>query len=479
MSHFTTSTAPTTSTLTRTFLDLAATMLADATAQRRTAHRVLLLTCGYLLVTGRSMLSRVLVVLGLAQEDWSASYRVFNAGRIDMDQLHAQVVAAWVKLWPARTPLVVVVDATHLPRSGKRMPGSGYAPAPRTPPWNRGIHKAQRFEGVSGLTPPTRRGDCRTIPLRFIPAPSPHAEPWAGHDPLKEWEAAIRCLVWLRDVLETLGHGRRQVIVLADGAYTGAPVWNSLPPHTTLVARCAMNRSLFALPDPAPCRGRPRRYGTQGLSPREQLHATPPRTTITVTVRGKERHLQVRTTGPWLVQPAPDHPLFLIMVRGIHRRTGTKRAYRTPLYFLVNAVRDRTGAWVLPASEAALVSWAWQRWEVETMHRELKSGFGLGDQQQSSALGAVTVTQWVIWIYAVLLLAALQDQRRAGRPVATGWYRGRRWTPRGVLSQVRQDLWLEGPALFAALCREHRQRPPKIAPFARRIGRWLVASHHL
>ena len=35
------------------------------------------------------------------------------------------------------------------------------------------------------------------------------------------------------------------------------------------------------------------------------------------------------------------------------------------------------GGWALPLSAPELLGWAWQRWEIEVCHRELKAGFGL------------------------------------------------------------------------------------------------------
>jgi hypothetical protein len=73
-----------------------------------------------------------------------------------------------------------------------------------------------------------------------------------------------------------------------------------------------------------------------------------------------------------------------------------------------------------------LVHWAWQRWEVEVMHRELKCGFGLGDQQQWHPTSAALVPQWVVWTYAMLVLAAQETWGTGPPPAASRWHRGRR-----------------------------------------------------
>ena len=98
-------------------------------------------------------------------------------------------------------------------------------------------------------------------------------------------------------------------------------------------------------------------------------------------------------------------------------------------------------AWALPLPPAELLAWAWQRWEVEVMHRELKSGFGLGDQQQWHPRIAALVTQCVVWTYAMLVLAAQETWGTGPPPAASRWHRGRRWTPREAVSCVREELW--------------------------------------
>ena len=126
------------------------------------------------------------------------------------------------------------------------------------------------------------------------------------------------------------------------------------------------------------------------------------------------------------------------------------------MHFLVNARQTATG-WELPYAVSYLALWVWQRWEVEVMHRELKSGWGLGDQQQWSARGAATVTQWVVWVYAVLILTGVScppSRRRSPR-----WYRQRRWTPRDLTMQLREELVTAPPRQLTPHCAWFRSNP--------------------
>lgn len=429
------------STLSVRYVNACAEMLRQATRQRRTGAQALVLTVGLLLVVGRTMLSRVLIATGRSTRDWSAAYRLFAHGRIRSDELWRQVALRWEHLYPDQAPVVMVMDATQLPRTGTKIPGSGFARAPRTPAWNPGIHRAQRWEGVSGLTPPTPMGDSRTIPLWFMPAPSASARPWRNHPPMAEWQAGMEGVQWVRNTIDPA----HPCVVVGDGGYSGAPVWNALPENTTLIARCAKNRALFALPDPdePPHRGRRRLYGRRGPAPQEQGNQQAGSQVCAILVRGKSRHLRIWVTGPWVMHLAPDHPLLLITIAGIDRSVGRSRRTRAKMHFLVNARQNGSG-WELPYPLADLAGWVWQRWEVEVMHRELKSGWGLGDQQQWSPVAAAAVTQWVVWAYAVLILTGVTMPPTQVR--TTGWHQPRRWTPRDLARALREELWTQAMA---------------------------------
>ena len=92
---------------------------------------------------------------------------------------------------------------------------------------------------------------------------------------------------------------------------------------------------------------------------------------------------------------------------------------------------------------ATLLFWAWQRWEVEVMHRELKSGFGLGQGQAWSAAGLQQTTRWVLWSYALVVLTAYQQwgMRTPDGGMVGRWHQPRRWSVGRALQQVRAELW--------------------------------------
>ena len=150
-----------------------------------------------------------------------------------------------------------------------------------------------------------------------------------------------------------------------------------------------------------------------------------------------------RVEGPFLRYGAGDTPLYLLVVRGEAYYKNGKRHYRQFAYYLVNAVHTEAGDWVLPIPVEELLFWAWQRWELEVTHREMKTDFGVGDKQCFNPHAAVASVQWGVWVYALLVLAGYRTYGLCGSPpLSTAWWSGaRRWSYARLLAQYRFTLF--------------------------------------
>ena len=97
----------------------------------------------------------------------------------------------------------------------------------------------------------------------------------------------------------------------------------------------------------------------------------------------------------------------------------------------------------MPLPVETLLFWAWQRWEIEVCHRELKANFGLGHKQCWNPQAAVASVQWSAWVYALLLLAGYRTWGLARGPdVPTRWWRGAgRWSFNTLWRAYRAALW--------------------------------------
>lgn len=406
--------------------------------QTRSYNRAVALALAELFVFTRHTITQQLIALGLNERDWSAWYRLFSEQRFDAEAASEVLFEQTLEHVGEDDLYVVVGDSTQTPRSSRKMEGSGWLRNMRTPPFMVGIHAAQRWFNGSWLMP-AENGYTRAMPLRWLPAFTEKSKPKC-HEPCKEWEAAVQFLCWLLE--QCFKHGRKQqkILMVADGSYETINLWKNLPDGIILMARSAKNRVLYYLPS-ADAHGN-RKYGERAPAPQDIWRNRKTKwRKIKLDVRGKTRRLQYYVSEPLLRKGAAERPLFLIVVRGKHNICTRRK----PLPFLVNAIQNEDGEWVLPLPIETLLFWMWQRWEVEVCHRELKSNFGLGNKQCWNPYAAVLSVQWSAWVYSIMLLAGYRTWGLSNAPpVPTRWWRGSgRWSLNTLWRGFRAALWGE------------------------------------
>ena len=407
----------------------------SALGQRRVYERVVWLVLAEIVVFARHTVTQLLLGLGRSDEDWSSWYRLFSRGRFRYDEVSEVLFQETLEHVGEEELYVVAGDGTQTRRSSLEMEGAHWLHNPQSPVFRRGIHIAQRWFNGSWLLP-AADGYSRALPLRWLPAFTEKSQPQAC-EPRKEWECAVLFLVWLRQQLAQAGRAGQRLLMVADGGYDILNLWKHLPEGVILLVRSAKNRALWFLP--AAGARRNRKYGERAPTPQQLWQGRQGWRRLTLLVRGRERHLQYKLCGPFLRKGAADRPLFLILVRG----KKNKRTRRQPLPFLVNAVATADGQWQLPLPVAQLLFWAWQRWEVEVAHRELKANFGLGHKQCWNPQAAILSVQWSAWVYSLLLLAGYRCWGLTHAPaVPSRWWSGaRRWSLNTLWRGFRAALW--------------------------------------
>ncbi|QIN82643.1 hypothetical protein GBA63_08305 [Rubrobacter tropicus] len=414
--------------------------------QERTFRRMQALLLGCLFSFARRTVTQALVTLGLTDHDWSAFYRLFNEPRLDYEVLTGCFFRKTLEHLPEERPCVAVVDGVQVPRHSHKMPGTSWLKHPKTPPFMPGPHRAQRFLHLAALLPRSAEGYTRALPLRWEPAFPEKAVLPDGTDPRKQWEPAVLAVRWLRARLDEAGRASQRLLVLGDGDFSVAKMRALLPEGVVLMTRFARNRILRELPVPETVvrRGRPRFYGPRARKPHEWLGERSGWRRARLRVRGRTVSPRYRVEGPFLLERAPGRPVFLVVVKGVQRASGRgRRARRDPAFWIVSAVRDCEG-WRLPFSAAELLSWAWQRWEVEVSHREMKTGFGLGEIQCWSKEAAVLAVQWQAWAYGVLVLAGYRAWGMGLgpiRPPGRWWNGSGRWSLGSLWRGYHYELW--------------------------------------
>lgn len=409
--------------------------------QERVFVRVVLLLFSELFAFKSHRVTDLLRAVGVVAEDWSAWYRVWEKPGRFVEELAGRVLLRESLMHvAANEPYVIGIDGTQVWRTSHQLEGSAWLKCFRNPPWKVGIHRAQRFLNGSWLTP-LRAGFCRAIPLRFLAA-FPEKAVLKAHAACTEPQAGVTFVQWVRHQLDAQGRAAQGLLCLADGVYDKPDFWRGLPGQVTALVRTAKNRALYALPAPYAGKGRRRLYGDKAPAPQDYNQQRAGWQTAHLTVRGRSRRTVYRVEGPFVRRGMADIPLFLLVVRGQRYTRYGKTKHRDPNYYLVNACWQ-ADHWQLPCAAPLLLTWAWQRWELEVVHREVKSLFGLGDKQCFQPHAALTSVQWSAWCYALLSLAAFRTFGLPTPPVTTtAWYpHPKRWTFSALLDALRADLW--------------------------------------
>lgn len=395
--------------------------------QQRVFERAVALVFAEVVVWARHTVTQLLWALGIQNEDWSAWYRLFSRGRFKEEAANRVLFGATLRHVKPDDVYVVGGDGVQIWRDSRTMEGTSWLKCPRTPVWRPGIHRAQRFFNGSWLLPP-ELGYSRAIPLRWLPAFAEKAQR-KSHEAVKEWQAALTFIEWVRAQLDEAGRLVQSLLFLGDGSYDNINVWKARPDRVVVFVRTAKNRVLYHLPGPYSGRGAHRKYGDQAPKPEAWLKQRVGWQTTTLTIRARQRRMVYRVEGPFIRRGAPDSPVFLFVVRGQTWKRPGSRGQRKPCFYLVNA-SCRDGQWTLPLPAETLLFWAWQRWELEVAHREAKSGFGLGDKQCWNPQATVASVQWSAWLYSLLLLAAYRTWGLTHHPhTSSAWWSGApRWS---------------------------------------------------
>ena len=281
-------------------------------------------------------------------------------------------------------------------------------------------------------------------PVAFSACLSAQGQACAGC-PQREWEAGLSFLHWARQELDQAGRESQLLLNLADGSFDVIGFWRDLPERTVLAVRTARNRRLYYLPEKRSGPGRPASYGALAPHPCDWLHQGISWQKREIPVRGKSILMKFQVLGPFVREGLPEIPMFLFVVKGMHRKVGKKKPHykhRKPSFYLVSAVLIN-GEWQLPLPVETILAWLWQRWELEVAHREMKSGFGVGEKQCWNPRSTISSVQWSVWVYALLLLSAYRTWGLLNAPsIPTRWWKGaKRWSFNTLWRQLRSALW--------------------------------------
>jgi hypothetical protein len=386
-----------------------------AFAQDRTMLRVATTLVALVCTSARRTLSNA-IVFKAGQGTWAADYLAFSRSRWKLDELFDAVFRVAVDQLDrldAREPVVLLLDDTSLKKSSRRIQQAQWLRDPLGPPFHvnlkyglRCLHGALRLplhklgfaaRAVSvffDLAPSAKKPGRRATPAERAAFPRLQKVMSLGN-------RAVAALLKQRQRLDALGMSTRGLLAVVDGGYTNRTVLLSLPDRVELLGRV---RKDIALCRPAIANKRGRIYG-EALPTPVQLRQDPsiPYVKVRLFYGGKLRDVRYKQLDNLLWRGgAGKRPLRLFILAPSPYRPpgrGRKLAYGDPAYLICTDLRS---------SPTFLLQGYLDRWQIEPLHRDLKTGLGVGQAQAWSDGAVPRIHGALVATWSMLVLAALQ-----------------------------------------------------------------------
>jgi len=433
------------------------------------------------LCLSRHTVTGLLYTGGRQARDWTADYRLYSQGRVDIDQLFGVARTEVESLLVKGSPLVVAMDDSILRKTGQNIPGVAWRVDPTGPPFQVNFVLGHRVLQLSAAVPFGPVGQARSIPIDFVEAPTAQ-RPKKNASPQEQ--QAYRELqrqkninaVGLRRVQLLVRKIQRDLWLTVDGRFTNRTVIKSLPESVTLIGRIRRDAKLYAVPVgelTGPKGGRPRRYGQRLATPQEiRQDDSIPWQTVKAYAAGKVHEFDIKTLEAVKWRPAgAKKVLRLIIIKPLAYRLhqGGKLLYREPAYLIC---MDPT----LPL-EKVLQAYLW-RWGIEVNFRDEKSVLGIGQAQVRNEKSVPAVPASAVAAYSFLQLAGIAVYGAAGIPQDIPdpkWLRGSKpllCPTQRLINQLRLEAWGEqikergfdgfrAPLPTGAERSDANQKPPK------------------
>lgn len=445
--------------------------LASTTQPARHAAHAL----AQLVALGRHTLTGLLTAQNRQQQDWTADYRFYSHGRVQPQTLFATARQTVEAALAPDAPLVVGVDDSLLPKTGRRVHGTAWRRDPQGPPFQVQFTWAQRVLQFSAARPLGNAGAVRMVPVDFVHAPTP-LKPRKGTDAdaqaayeeaAKAANLAALARRRLVDLRAQVPAGRK-LHVVGDGRYSNKTLLRHCPPGTVYLGRIRKDSALFHPPPAQPATGRKRIYGAKALTPEQLRQAEdPPWQTVRAYAGGQSHAFKVKVLADVRSPLCGAHPVQVVVIAplGYRLRQGGKLLYRQPAYLICT---DPT----LPVA-AVVQEYLW-RWDIEVNFREEKTLLGVGQAQVRVPTSVERVPALAVGAYGLLHLAALDTYGDTGQPEAVPLPQWRRQHPPArastgrLINQLRYELWAralrpESLAGFTSPCAPD-QKPEKLSP---------------
>lgn len=388
----------------------------QAFAQDRSFLRFLAVLLGLVGAPGRRTVTGSIRYRDRGQQEWSADYLVFSRAEWDVGVIMSKVFEAGVRqldeLGPG-LPVVLAMDDTSVKKSSRVIDSARWMRDPLSPPFHMNLKYGLRYLHTALLLPLHVEGfDPRAISVGFELAPSTRKPgKKASEEDLRTFrerrkqenlsQRALTTIKARRRQLDDMGMKHRRLLMVGDGSYTNRIVLRGLPERVEYIGRTRKNLAIFR---PAPPGSR-KVYGERLPTPENlRTDAKIPYRTAEFHIGGRRREIRYKEISDVLWRSATGRkPLRLLILAPIPYMApagGRKRKnYNDPAYLLTTDLTT-------PAVE--LIQNYLDRWQIEVVHRDLKTGLGVGQAQVWSPASVERLNTALVATWAMLTLAALR-----------------------------------------------------------------------
>ncbi len=381
----------------------------SAFAQQRSFLRVLWILLGLLATRGRSTVTSALALFGLTGR-WSADFRAFSRSDWDVQVCFRSVLHHAAPYLRPQRQIILSLDDTGLPKRSRMIKACSWLRDPLGPRFQTNFVWGLRCLHAMVHLPPQADGLGATgISVGFELAPPPKKpKPNASAEAVAAYRAAklihslpargVERLKTFRQDCDAEGL-HQDVLAVGDGGYTNHTLLQGLPERTEFIGRVRKDLKLFL-----PAVGKGRKVYGERLPTAEAF-----RTDVTLMEQttacfygGRNRELRFKELGGILwPKGGKRRRLRLIIVMPTPFRPPGCRTlkYNQPAYLITTD---------LTTSAQALIQAYLDRWEIEVLHRELKTQVGLGQAQVWSDKSVPRLHPTLVAAYALLKLAAMK-----------------------------------------------------------------------
>ena len=304
-------------------------------------------------------------------------------------------------------------DFTHLPKTGKHIPHVTCMRDPMSPAFHTNLIYGLRFLQLTLLCPFRAQDPAlpsRSVPVRFEAVPVIAKPGKKGTD--EEWQryrqkvkerptsqAARRAIAELRADLDAAGAAQRSLLVTLDGSFCNRVLMEEPLERVELLCRCRKDSVLCQRAGP----GEKGFYSKKTFTPEQvRQDETIPWQTMEISYGGHPRTVRYKEVREVLWRSGSRRRVVRLLVlapTAYRLHVQGRLLYRQPGFLLTTD---------LQTAAPQLITFYFDRWQIEVNHREEKSTMGVGDAQVRNRASVPKQPAFVVAIYSMLLLAALK-----------------------------------------------------------------------